>query len=262
MRRTANRSHSSSIRVGVIAAICLVVPLVPARAAELAYDATLQLTFGTLPSLQTTASGVTSVAANGSFAIPAGVLALQATLTPPASANQSFAKIAFALHNDVGMFGQAATPGGPMPLRGDVHFQRVAGAGQDFTLPLTQPFAGSYASATTGVASAPHTFQLSGATSSWLAGPLTLTSVDPAGNTATRMTTGADQRTALRGGTMNLVIPVAFREYRSVQLYTQVPLVARLTLHFTPEPASGAATAAAIAALTLLGRRSSRRRRR
>ena len=225
-----------------------------AGAAPLHYSATLEIDFGALPMLSTAAMGTLDVASDGSFALPAGVLDLVQVANPPQTPSQAFTKLSFDLHNGTGMFGGPAQAGGPMPLLGKVKLFATAALGfPPATLPISQGFSGGMANAVVSNGTTMATLSLLGTgTGRWRTGQVKQHSSTPFSVFGTRTNTGTDGRTPMGIGSMNLVIPVAFRRSLDGAFQEQDAVTGFLSITM-PEPGRLGLEAASIAALLLAG---------
>jgi hypothetical protein len=213
---------------------------------------------GSFASLTASAGGTIEVADDGSFTLPASILTVDQTEAAQ-TAGQFFTQVGFDFHNGTGRFGGPAHPGGRMPLIGKVRL--FAKAFPPASLPITKGFSGlvDTVMVSNGVSTARYALVGSGG---WRTGVVTqFGSTGSHGATFDRRThTGTDGRTPMGIGSMNLVIPIAFRRLVDGALQEQDPVTGILSITFTPEPARLALESASVGALAVLGARRLRRR--
>jgi hypothetical protein len=236
-----------------------------AAAGVLSYDAQLSIEAVGFQTITTSASGTVEVAADGSFALPAGVLDVDQVVTAPGTPTQFFTKASFVFHNGTGAFRGPAQPGGPMPLLGKLKlFAKAALGYPPVTLTLTRAFGTStaFASVTNGMTPASFSlYQYPPGNGDWRVGQVVQSYTTTSRAYGTRTNTGFDDRTAMGVGSMNLVIPVYLDRFVGSQFQLSAPVTGLLAITFTPEPTRTSLQVASVAALVLLSRRRLRRRR-
>jgi hypothetical protein len=239
----------------------------PARAAALPFEATLEVHYGVfipgedrLPHLTVTGTGVAMVNGSGgggpvaSLALPAGFVTGGDTVvvTDPA-AYPIKGLILDGITNDPGSFGGGGALGGVMGIPGVLKVCLFAGCGAavaNLVVPLTPVGVGGTALATAAV-------NLTVVGAPWTTGTAMLTGL---GSVATIMGSAqgpasAPGSTALPGGTLSLVTPILI--HANITPDGPIGAYAVLRLEFVPEPATLVLLGAGVALLAALGRRRS-----
>jgi hypothetical protein len=241
----------------VFAALALAAP---AGAASLAFAGTLSIQIAMLPAAGIAGSGVASFDGSsagghaGSLALSASVFAATAVhvpVTDPAVA--PLEGVLLTAHNDAGAFtGGAGSLGGVLPVRG---LARIClahpcelGPPSNVSIPLSIGLTSSRSTA--------FFMNLTVQGAPWTSGAISAYGLRASGY-AHGPASGTSS-TAAPSGVVSLVTPILVST--NVGASPTLPIYARMTLHFVPEPAPAGLLLAGCAALGLAGRRLRTRR--
>jgi hypothetical protein len=233
-----------------------------ASAVALPYEATFTFELAAATPLVLEANGMTDVATDGSFALPADLFMGMATAAVPQTDNQPFAQIQVEFRNGAGQFEGPGVGGGTMPLLGKVRLFGNAGFG-DATFALTPVFTQNFNSATVmggGFGALTLTNTVNWGVGLFLQVGGFFTPFSSFTTTASRTRTGFDNRTAMFAGPLNLVAPISFSSGLDEVPYAYQPVTGQLAITFAPEPGAALRPVAGVALLAALGVRRLRRR--
>lgn len=249
-------SYRASIRLGFVAALATLAIPAPAPAALMPFTGQLQISLGPLGGYAAVGAGAAEVSPGSlAFTLPPGVFPF--STSAPLTGLAPFTRLTLSFDNLTGSFAPGAGLGGGF---GAAHFgmtlsgKVVAGFSVlDVTLvPIhLAGHGGSFPLAPSPLST------LSTVWGAWTTGTSARVIQLGSASSTTVTISGTDLRTPDGAGTISLVTPMTV--FHGDSPFYDVPLHARLTLHFVPEPSPAALLACSALVSAWVGRQRQRR---